>query len=411
LLLAVYAMVIWAGEDLAPKWDGSPTRPPRVGDASRSPSVAAGASSQAQLLLAGFLAGSAAACKYPALLLVVAPLTVWAMIGQGRFRWRSAALFLLAAVCGGGLWYAKNAALTGNPVYPLVFGGQTRTPERTAQWNRAHRVPPDQHGRRYSASQAYAAAADFGWRNLWQSPLLAPLAAAAFFCVGRRRLVVSLAAYAGFFLAVWWLATHRVDRFWVPVLPVLALLAGVGAAWSASRVWRTTVTVLLLGGMGANLLFLMSGGVYDHRYLVSLERLRRDEPAESSDPCVDPIHRYLNDTAAEGDRVLLVGDAQPFDLELPALYNTCFDDCLLEGLMKDRTAAERRAALRRLQITFVLVSWREIDRYRSPGNYGFTDYVTKQLVREELVRDQRLLRPIPLNVDPEQAELFGVVRQ
>jgi hypothetical protein len=376
------------------------------------PGFASGTAARGRLLLAGFLAGSAAACKYPALLLVVAPLSVWAMLAQGRFRWRPAALFLLAAFFGGGLWYAKNAALTGNPVYPLVFGGQTRTPERMAQWNRAHRVPPDEHGRCYSASQAYAAAADFGWRNLWQSPLLVPLAAAAFFCTRGRRLIVPLAAYAGFFLVVWWLATHRVDRFWVPVLPVVALLAGVGAAWSTSQLWLAAVTVLLLGGLAANLLFLLTGGVYDHRYLVSLERLRRDEPAEPGDLSrVHPLQRYVNDRAAAGGQVLLVGDAQPFDLELPAQYSTCFDECLLERLLKDRTAVQRRAALRRQQIKYVLVNWSEIDRYRSPGNYGFTDYVTKKLLREELVRDQRILRPVPLNIDPEGAELFEVVRQ
>ncbi len=273
-----------------------------------------------------------------------------------------------------------------------------------------HRVPPDEHGRRYSASQAYAAAADLGWRNLWQSPLLVPLAAAAFFCARRRRLALGLAAYAGFYLAVWWLATHRVDRFWVPVLPVLAWLAGVGTAWSASRVWRGAVTVLLLGSLAANLLFLLSAGVYDHRYLVSLERLRRDEPAEPGAVSrVHPIHRYLNDKATVGDRLLLVGDAQPFDLELPTLYNTCFDECLFERWMKGHTAAERRAVLHQQQITHVLVNWSEIDRYRSPGNYGFTDYVTKELVRDELVRAQHILRPVPLNFDPEHAELFEVV--
>lgn len=411
LLLAVYAMAIWAGEDSATKWDASPTRPARARDLPSAVSLSTGPSVRSRLLLAGFLAGSAAACKYPAVLLVVAPLTVWAVFLHGRFRWQPAVLFLVAAFCGCGLWYAKNTALTGNPVYPLVFGGVTRTPERMTQWNRAHRVPPDEHGRRYSVPQAYAAVADFGWRNLWQSPLLVPLAAAALFCTRRRRLVLSLVAYFGFFMAVWWLATHRVDRFWVPVLPVLALLAGVGAAWSPSRFWRNTVTVLLLGGMAANLLFLLSGGVYDHRYLVSLERLRRDEPAEPSEPSrVHPLQRYLNDRAAAGDRVLLVGDAQPFDLELPALYNTCFDECLFESLMKDRTAAERQAALDRQQITYVLVDWSEIDRYRSPGNYGFPDYVTQKLVHEELVRDQRILQPIPLNVAPEQAELFQVVR-
>ena len=141
------------------------------------------------------------------------------MFGRGRCRWQPAALFLLAALCSCGLWYAKNWALAGNPVYPLVFGGVSRTPERIEQWNRAHRVPPDEFGRRYSAPQAIAAAADFGWRNLWQSPLLVPFAAAAFLGTRHRRLVLLLAAYAGFYLAVWWLATHRVDRFWVPILP------------------------------------------------------------------------------------------------------------------------------------------------------------------------------------------------
>ncbi|MCU0873730.1 MAG: hypothetical protein MUE50_15440, partial [Pirellulaceae bacterium] len=367
---------------------------------------------RSRILLAGFLAGAAAACKYPALLLVVAPLTLWSMFGQGRCRWQPAALFLLAALCSCGLWYAKNWVLTGNPVYPLVFGGISRTPERIEQWNRAHRVPPDEFGRRYSAPQASAAAADFGWRNLWQSPLLVPLAGAAFLAARHRRLVWWLAAYAGFYLAVWWLATHRVDRFWVPILPVMALLAGIGAAWPVSRVWRRTVTLLLLGGLAANLLLLSSAGVYDHRYLVSLEQLRRDEPAKPDGLSrVQPAHRYLNGLATPGDRVLLVGDAEPFDLEMPVLYETCFDECRFERWMKGRSAAERRAILRQEQITYVLVNWREIDRYRSPGNYGFTDFVSKSLVREELVRDQRILRPVAWNLDPEQAELFVVVRE
>ena len=320
-------------------------------------------------------------------------------------------MFLLAALCSCGLWYAKNWALTGNPVYPLVFGGVSRTPERIEQWNRAHRVPPDESGRRYSVSQALVAAADFGWRNLWQSPLLVPLAAAAFLGTRQRRFVLWLAAYAGFYLAVWWLVTHRVDRFWVPILPVVALLAGVGAVLPDTQAWRRAVTLLLFCGLTANLAFLSSAGVYDHRYLVSLERLRRDEPAKPDDPSrVQPAHRYLNGIATAGDRVLLVGDAQPFDLEMPVLYDTCFDECRFERWMKGRSAVERRAVLNQEQITYVLVNWSEIERYRSPGNYGFSDYVTKSLVRDELVREQQILRPVPLNVDPESVELFEVVR-
>ncbi len=49
-----------------------------------------------------------------------------------------------------------------------------------------------------------------------------------------RRLAWGLLRLRGFVVAVWWLFTHRIDRFWIPVLPVLALLAGAGACWSSA---------------------------------------------------------------------------------------------------------------------------------------------------------------------------------
>jgi hypothetical protein len=300
--------------------------------------------------------------------------------------------------------------LTGNPVYPLVFGGATRTVERMEQWNRAHRVPPDDRGRRYSLPQAAEALADIGWRSFWQSPLLVPLAVMSMWSPPSRRLAGMLAIYAGFFLLAWWLTTHRVDRFWVPVLPVLALLAGLGAVWSASPPWQRVLGAVLIAGLAGNLCLVIATNRHDHRYLVALEELRRDEPDEPDGPSrVHRAHRYLNDAVGPGRRVLLVGDAQPFDLEVPVLYNTCFDECIFERLMKGRSRQQRRAALRDLGISHVFVQWSEIRRYRSPGNYGFTDYVTKERIRDELVRRQGLLRPVALTPDPDAWELFEVV--
>ncbi|MFP6671892.1 MAG: glycosyltransferase family 39 protein, partial [Pirellulaceae bacterium] len=70
--------------------------------------------------LAGFLAGSAVACKYPAILLVVFPLLIYLAIQAGRRRPAVLAVFLVAVSLGCGLWFAKNLAMTGNPTYPLL---------------------------------------------------------------------------------------------------------------------------------------------------------------------------------------------------------------------------------------------------------------------------------------------------
>jgi hypothetical protein len=126
-------------------------------------------------------------------------------------------------------------------------------------------------------------------------------------------------------------------------LPWAAWLAGIGFVWSNSRPGGAVATTVLIAGVSFNFLYLISSGHYDRRLLVSLAELRRDQPAEPGDPSrVSLVHRYLNATVVRrGKRVLLVGDAQPFDLEVPALYHTCFDPCIFELWMRDRSAEQR----------------------------------------------------------------------
>ena len=76
---------------------------------------------------------------------------------------------------------------------------------------------------------------------------------------------------------------------------------------------------------------------------------------------------------------LLVGQAAVFHLDRPIVYNTVFDDETIETIARGRSPAEVGEALRRLGITHVYVDWFEIDRYRSPGNYGFTPFVTPEV--------------------------------
>ncbi len=221
------------------------------------------------LLLAGYLAGAAVAAKYPAALLVLLPLAGWVFVGrllrvQGsgfRVQQRKrasaevlnpeprtlnpvlagvpaaakrVAAFLLAAALGCGLWFGKNWCSTGNPTYPLlysVFDGKTWNAEKDARWNRVHR-PHD-----FSAATLGNGLGRVALTSPWLSPLVIPLAALALMGLRRRdsrplavsqRLAWQLLAYTAFVIAVWWLFTHRIDRFWIPVLPVLALLGARG---------------------------------------------------------------------------------------------------------------------------------------------------------------------------------------
>jgi len=325
-------------------------------------------------LLAGFVAGSAVAIKYPAALFVLLPAIGWAIAGTATNRARRglrplAAMFLAATVACGP-WFVKNWALAGNPTYPLlysVFGGETWNAEKDARWNAAHR-PADFRWQSLAASVA-----DVAWRSPWLSPLVVPLAALAVLAPRHRRLLGWLLGYFGYVIAVWWLFTHRIDRFWIPALPVLALAAGVGCGWSNDRRWRMAWAGVLLAGLASNLLYTTSGPGGYNAYFVPLGVLRTD-PAR-----VNPDHLYLNANVPSGGVVLSVGDAQVFDLEMPVVYNTAFDDSWFELAAKDRTPEEFAAELATRGITHLYVHWGEIARYRSQGNYGYSEFIQPEV--------------------------------
>jgi 4-amino-4-deoxy-L-arabinose transferase-like glycosyltransferase len=322
--------------------------------------------------LSGYLTGAAIATKYPAVLFVFVPLAAWLTFfslttKKARFL-RLSGVFLLAVSLGCGLWFVKNWALTGNPTYPLlynVFGGETWNEAKDRQWNNVHR-PHD-----FSLQTLGKDAGRVLLTSDWLSPLIVPLVVLAF--VGYRpekRFRWLLLAYIGFVVSAWWLLTHRIDRFWIPILPLAALLAGMGACWTSERWWRNSLAIILVFGLGVN--FLVSSMGAGNSWFVPLAKLRHDPL------WIDPWHDYLNGNAKEG-RVLLVGDAGVFNLTPAILYNTCFDDCIFEQMVKGKTAKETSEALAAAQITLVYVNWSEIDRYRA--TYGFTDFVQPEVLQ------------------------------
>jgi hypothetical protein len=319
--------------------------------------------------LLGLLAGGAMSCKYPALISAVIPFGALAL--YDAWRRRSPAL-LLCYVAGWvvviGPWLGKNVIDTGNPVYPLantLFHGRHWNQARETKWVEAH-------GRRaVNAKELWDAVVDVAGRSDWQSPLYIALAPLALLRPGSRRLALALWGFVAYLFLSWWLLTHRLDRFWLPLLPSMAVLAGLGADWIRSRAWTILLGVILTITLMTNFTYLSTALAGLNEWTGDLMFLRRDMPRRLNPP-LTAMDKELPDSA----RVLLVGQAAVFHINHRVDYNTVFNEETIETLAAGKTPEQFRLALEERHLTHIYVDWREIDRHRQPGGYGFTDFVT-----------------------------------
>jgi hypothetical protein len=359
----------------------------------------AGESAIGQVFLAGLLAGSGMACKYTGLVQVVAPMGVavcgaaWFALGENPARPRNvlkaALTFAIGVALTIGPWLLKNAVETGNPVYPLaynIFGSWAWSPELNARFVPAH----SHHG--YSLAALGQNALDVIADNDWSSPLLFGLAPLAFLVRKKRGVVIGLWVLVGYLFFAWWIFTHRLDRFWMPMIPVIALLAGVGATWSFGAVWRWPAVAAIVLALWFNF-GLMAGhdvyGVcgYDMYGLCGYNAFLSDLP-QARENAGYPFFTYMNQQLPKGAKVLDVGDGAVFNARFPIVYNTVFNNSIFQEWfaapapgVKERDLPLRSPkdilqTLHENGITHVYVCWDWIRRYREPGNYGFTEFVS-----------------------------------
>ena len=406
-------------------------------------------------LLAGFLAGNGPACKYPGALSVAIPmflLVAWTTLISTRLvrdpqapspSVRHAMWAILLFLAGGGVafgpWLLKNLLETGNPFYPLmysVFGGRDWDAAMHAKWQAGHPLPLGTFGgvAGFVRDQGLRFLDAFLW-NDWQTPLALaglPLAIALFAAARHRktlpeeagwssqsRLVLGLLLLETLWLfETWCLLSHRIDRFWVPMLPILCWLAAIvlDAVMGHPRGRRDvpwlarTVTVLaLLGGVTFyHLGFVASGLCGNNAWLLDEKRAQKQFRNASV--------AILEDSSLPGPngKILFVGEAEVFEARFPYLYNTVFDRSIFEkwfsaGREEAAPAAgsegagpapaqfllkpvdEIRRTLAEQGVTHLAVNWSEILRYRP--TYTYTDFVHPDRFHELV--SLGLLRPLP----------------
>lgn len=379
-------------------------------------------------IVTGFLAGSAMSCKYPGLVQAVAPAlvafaayVVWRTKMEAGPIWsnlgRSLVGFLVAAAFAFGPWALKNLIETGNPVYPLgysVFGGVDLNDAWAAKWKGGHSPPFNVLTSPIRAVPDFVrAAADVFIKNDWQTPAVAWFAPLALLVMLRRGrgLIAGGAAFTLWLYVMWWALTHRIDRFWVPMLPVTCLLAGIGArsiqlisddsgdSNERDGLWWSRVVVLLLAVSVIYHWTFIAVGQAGYQHWLSPYEVAKREAASSALGI-----QLLNEALSEEDRPLLVGEAQVFELKMRPIYNTVFDESIFQRLTSadlSEPDADQRTAnvnefcerLRGAGVTHLFVNWSEVLRYRE--TYGYTDYVTPKRIADLV--DAGVLNPLPLD--------------
>ena len=372
-------------------------------DSTRESATPAEPDNHATALLLGLLSGGAMACKYPGLVWGVLPAIAVLLYAQYRLHQsgpqqitvstmvKPLLIFSMGVLITVGPWLFRNVLFTGNPFYPLVygwFGGREWTPELHSAWQAAHAVP--EAGIVQLPSALYERLAiDFR-----QSPLLLMFAPLVFLRREFRKPAFVLLAVTVYLSLTWWFLTHRIDRFWLPCLLPLSLLAGGGFVWDDSPYWYRYSRVAGFTIMGVSFALMVSS--LGTPLSVGGELAETRKLAEQ--------HAYLihllNEKLEPGTRVLLVGEAQVFDAKFEPVYNTVFNKSKYLELMATpgsdgelKPTAQIKDSLQTNGIEYIAVNWEEILRYRM--TYGFPEAIVpahlQQLVDRGILGESEML--------------------
>jgi len=224
------------------------------------------------LVLSGFMMGWAMGSKFTALGLfgVLAFWLVWRDRNEGdRFLLRGALIFGIPALLIAAPWYIKNWVLSGNPIYPFVFGGPLWDQERLGGIL-TYLIDGFGVGRSLwdfilLPFNIYAHPSSFGtsFALLDYPGFLFPLA--LLYPLARRYRNIDSIVVVTFGFCILWAFGSQQTRFLLPIYPLLAIICALVLLWlgriTSKKYYLRIVGIGLVGG------FLMLTLVYQIFYL------------------------------------------------------------------------------------------------------------------------------------------------
>jgi len=323
-------------------------------------------------LLAGLLVGLSVGCKYLAALTVAVPLGVAVLLlrvphgGVGRLG--RGALVVGGATVAFAPWLLRNAAATGNPLYPFLSSVFATHVEgvTAADVAAVAALIPGTGWARPAAGElltltTFAPVGDAGALGPAHLGLL-PLALWAIWR-GRRSFAATIAV-AGAVAVAGWALGPPTGRYLLPAMTVLAVLTGCGVQRAVTAAPRRS-----RGGIAALLAAVLAWSALGGLSSLELERLGctlgRGNPDEVMERWASywPAARVVDERLPADARLLLVGESRAMYLERDVVVDDPFVTPLLVVLAESLPSAPALAAeLQRRGITHLLVNHREASR-------------------------------------------------
>ena len=329
------------------------------------------------LVLSAVFAGFAAGVKYTALGFfppVLAAAAVVVLWKSSRLKSIAAALLappvVLVVVSP---WFIKNVAFTGNPVFPFAykqFGGRDWSDELDWKWYAGNMKAAGAD----KAGNLLVATFDRVVLNKWGSLAIAAFALLAL-VAWRQRAVRWLWILLVLWTLLWYFATHRVDRFWLPMAGVAAALAGCGFEAIERKHLRAVSTALLAAALGWQLF--VTGLIFSANAAGNYDLIADNGQFLSKRYELEPLVRFEGVSIREHLQMLtefmLVGEARTLYLPTNVRYSTAFNEEVFTrtvGSPRDPSRVGRR--LDAANVSEVFVNWFEVGRLRE--SYALTDH-------------------------------------
>ncbi|MFB3896647.1 MAG: ArnT family glycosyltransferase [bacterium] len=305
------------------------------------------------LLLAGIFIGFGLGCKYTAMLTIAIPICIIVIISAfiiPKSSIRNLKFGVWCLILGTCLpvlpWCIKNLIYTGNPVFPLFysfFGGDNWSPELAKKFMDAHLsfnlIKPLYQD--YSRICIVAILA-----------LIIPLK--------KDKYIRVMFLYLLFGYLLWFFFTEHIERFLMPVIPVIALGIGyLAIQYIQHRIFRRSLSIIavyVVFYIGIKQLpGLPPVGLNKtewHRQFILETKLS-----------IYPTFEYLNDALPAHGNILFIAEARRHYLKHPAIMNTVFDRSpIFELAQSAKSPKDIYRGLQEMKVTHILYNPYELKR-------------------------------------------------